>query len=80
MIEYVEEAAVYGALGANVLLILAFILVALYRMSDMSLSRNVKLVAQYIAVILIGSTVIGTCMLLLGILIKESVESLAVVL
>ena len=80
MIEYIEEAAVYGALGANVLLILAFISVSLYRMSDMSLSSNIKLLAQYIAIIVIGSTVIGTCLLFLGILIKESVESLTIAL
>jgi hypothetical protein len=80
MIEYIEEAAVYGALGANVLLTIAFISMSLYRMSDMSLSSNIKLLAQYIVFIVIGSTVIGTCMLLLGIILKESVESLAVVL
>ena len=80
MIEYIEEAAVYGALGANVLLIMAFISVSLYRMSDISLSRNIKLLAQYIAIIIIGSTVIGTCLLFLGILIKESVESLTIAL
>ena len=80
MIEYIEEAAVYGALGANVLLILAFISMSLYRMSDMSLSGNIKLLAQYIVIIVIGSAVISTCLLLLGILIKESVESLTIAL
>ena len=80
MIEYIEEAAVYGALSANVLLIMALISISLYRMSDMSLSSNIKLLAQYIVIIIIGSTVIGTCLLLLGIILKESVESLTIAL
>jgi hypothetical protein len=80
MIEYIEEAAVYGALGANVLLIMAFISVSLYRMSNMSLSGNIKLLAQYIVIIVIGSTVISTCLLFLGIILKESVEYLLVFL
>lgn len=80
MIEYIEEAAVYGALGANVLLIMAFISLSLYRMSDISLSNNIKLLAQYIIIMVIGSTFIGTCLLFLGILIKESVESLTIAL
>lgn len=42
MIEYLEKAAVYGALGANVLLIMAFISMPLYLMSDMSLSSNIN--------------------------------------
>jgi len=79
MIEYIEEAAVYGALGANVLLIMAFISVSLYRMSDMSLSSKIELLTQYV-IIIIGSTVIGTCLLLLGIILKESVEYLLVFL
>jgi len=46
----------------------------------MSLSSNIKLLAQYIVIIIIGSTVIGTCLLLLGIILKESVESLTIAL